>query len=173
MKVVVQGIVDDGDFFEIMKDYAKNIIVGFARMEGKTVGIVGNQPNALAGCLDIDSSTKGARFVRFCEAFNIPIITFVDVPGFLPGTAQEYGGIIRQGAKLYMLAEAVPKLQYYAKGIWRSSDIMSSKHLRDVNYAWPSAEVAVMGAKGAVEILFRGQNVEENTAEYTENLPIP
>ena len=177
MKTVVQGIVDDGDFFEIMKDYAKNIVVGFARMEGKTVGIVGNQPNALAGCLDIDSSTKGARFVRFCDAFNIPIITFVDVPGFLPGTAQEYGGIIRQGAKLlYAFAEAtVPKITVITRKAYGGAyDVMSSKHLRgDVNYAWPSAEVAVMGAKGAVEIIFRGQNVEENTAEYTEKFANP
>ena len=146
-------------------------------MEGKTVGIVGNQPNALAGCLDIDSSTKGARFVRFCDAFNIPIITFVDVPGFLPGTAQEYGGIIRQGAKLlYAFAEAtVPKITVITRKAYGGAyDVMSSKHLRgDVNYAWPSAEVAVMGAKGAVEIIFRGQNVEENTAEYTEKFANP
>ena len=132
MKLIVQGIVDDGDFFEIMKDYAKNIIVGFARMEGKTVGIVGNQPNQLAGCLDIDSSTKGARFVRFCDAFNIPIVTFVDVPGFLPGTAQEYGGIIRQGAKLlYAYAGAtVPKLTVITRKAYGGAyDVMSSKHL--------------------------------------------
>ena len=177
MKLIVQGIVDDGDFFEIMKDYAKNIIVGFARMEGKTVGIVGNQPNQLAGCLDIDSSTKGARFVRFCDAFNIPIITFVDVPGFLPGTAQEYGGIIRQGAKLlYAYAEAtVPKVTVITRKAYGGAyDVMSSKHLRgDVNYAWPGAEVAVMGAKGAVEIIFRGENVEENTLEYTEKFANP
>ena len=177
MKLIVQGIVDDGDFFEIMKDYAKNIIVGFARMEGKTVGIVGNQPNQLAGCLDIDSSTKGARFVRFCDAFNIPIVTFVDVPGFLPGTAQEYGGIIRQGAKLlYAYAEAtVPKLTVITRKAYGGAyDVMSSKHLRgDVNYAWPGAEVAVMGAKGAVEIIFRGENVEENTLEYTEKFANP
>ena len=160
-----------------MKDYAKNIIVGFARMEGKTVGIVGNQPNQLAGCLDIDSSTKGARFVRFCDAFNIPIVTFVDVPGFLPGTAQEYGGIIRQGAKLlYAYAEAtVPKLTVITRKAYGGAyDVMSSKHLRgDVNYAWPGAEVAVMGAKGAVEIIFRGENVEENTLEYTEKFANP
>jgi len=177
MKLIVQGIVDDGDFFEIMKDYAKNIIVGFARMEGKTVGIVGNQPNQLAGCLDIDSSTKGARFVRFCDAFNIPIVTFVDVPGFLPGTAQEYGGIIRQGAKLlYAYAEAtVPKVTVITRKAYGGAyDVMSSKHLRgDVNYAWPGAEVAVMGAKGAVEIIFRGENVEENTLEYTEKFANP
>jgi propionyl-CoA carboxylase beta chain len=177
MKLIVRGIVDDGDFFEIMKDYAKNIVVGFARMEGKTVGIVGNQPNALAGCLDIDSSTKAARFVRFCDSFGIPLVTFVDVPGFLPGTAQEYGGIIRQGAKLlYAYAEAtVPKITVITRKAYGGAyDVMSSKHLRgDVNYAWPAAEVAVMGAKGAVEIIFRGENVDENTLEYTEKFANP
>ena len=177
MKSVVEAVVDDMDFFEIMKDYAKNIVVGFGRMEGKTVGIVGNQPNALAGCLDINSSTKGARFVRFCDAFNIPIVTFVDVPGFLPGTSQEHGGIIRQGAKLlYAYAEAtVPKITVITRKAYGGAyDVMSSKHLRgDVNYAWPSAEIAVMGAKGAVEIIFRGQNVEENTLAYSKKFANP
>ena len=158
--------------FEVMPDYAKNIVVGFGRMEGRTVGVVGNQPMELAGCLDIDSSTKAARFVRFCDAFNIPLVTFVDVPGFLPGTAQEYGGIIRHGAKLlYAYAEAsVPKLTVITRKAYGGAyDVMSSKHLRgDVNYAWPSAQIAVMGAKGAVEIIFRGKDVDRRTLEYTE-----
>ncbi|MGH0127512.1 UNVERIFIED_CONTAM: hypothetical protein FKN15_015176 [Acipenser sinensis] len=149
---IVRGIVDEREFFEIMPNYAKNIVVGFARMNGRTVGIVGNQPKVASGCLDINSSVKGARFVRFCDAFNIPIITFVDVPGFLPGTAQEYGGIIRHGAKLlFAFAEAtVPKITVITRKAYGGAyDVMSSKHLRgDVNYAWPSAEVAVMGAKG-------------------------
>jgi propionyl-CoA carboxylase beta chain len=177
MKTIVHGVLDDGDFFEIMKDYAKNIIVGFGRMEGKTVGVVGNQPNALAGCLDINASTKAARFVRFCDAFNIPIVTFVDVPGFLPGTAQEYSGIIRQGAKLlYAYAEAtVPKITVITRKAYGGAyDVMASKHLRgDVNYAWPGAEIAVMGAKGAVEIIFRGKNIEENTLEYSKKFANP
>ncbi|XP_050722736.1 propionyl-CoA carboxylase beta chain, mitochondrial-like [Eriocheir sinensis] len=158
---VVQSIVDEGDFFEIMPNYAKNIIIGFARMNGRTVGIVGNQPKAAAGCLDINSSVKGARFVRFCDAFNIPLVTFVDVPGFLPGTAQEYGGIIRHGAKLlFAFAEAtVPKITVITRKAYGGAyDVMSSKHLRgDMNYTWPTAEVAVMGAKGAVSILYRGE----------------
>ena len=174
---VIKSVVDDGDYFEIMPDYAKNIVVGFARLDGATVGVVGNQPMDKAGCLDIDSSVKGARFVRFCDAFNIPVVTFVDVPGFLPGTAQEYGGIIRQGAKLlYAYAECtVPKLTVITRKAYGGAyDVMSSKHLRgDVNYAWPSAEVAVMGAKGAVEIIFRGQNVEENTKEYEDRFANP
>ncbi|CAE7737674.1 PCCB [Symbiodinium sp. KB8] len=167
----------DEHFFEVMPDYAKNIIVGFARMDGHTVGIVGNQPMELAGCLDIDSSVKAARFVRFCDAFNIPLVTFVDVPGFLPGTTQEYGGIIRHGAKLlYAYAGAnVPKLTVITRKAYGGAyDVMSSKHLRgDVNYAWPSAEIAVMGAKGAVEIIFRGKNVEEKTEEYTRAFANP
>lgn len=166
---VILDVVDDRDFFEIMPTYAKNIIVGFARMNGQTVGTVGNNPKSAAGCLDINASIKGARFVRFCDAFNIPIITFVDVPGFLPGTAQEYGGIIRHGAKLlYAFAEAtVPKITVITRKAYGGAyDVMSSKHLRgDVNYAWPTAEVAVMGAKGAVSILYRGK---KDVAKYEE-----
>jgi len=177
MTMVIEKVVDDGEYFQIMPDFAKNIVVGFARLDGATVGVVGNQPMDKAGCLDIDSSVKGARFVRFCDAFNIPVVTFVDVPGFLPGTAQEYGGIIRQGAKLlYAYAECtVPKLTVITRKAYGGAyDVMSSKHLKgDVNYAWPSAEVAVMGAKGAVEIIFRGENVEENTAKYEERFANP
>uniref|UniRef100_A0A3P8SZA5 Propionyl-CoA carboxylase beta chain, mitochondrial n=1 Tax=Amphiprion percula TaxID=161767 RepID=A0A3P8SZA5_AMPPE len=173
-----QYIVDAKDFFEIMPNYAKNIVVGFARMNGRTVGIVGNQPKVASGCLDINSSVKGARFVRFCDAFNIPIITFVDVPGFLPGTAQEYGGIIRHGAKLlFAFAEAtVPKITIITRKAYGGAyDVMSSKHLRgDVNYAWPTAEVAVMGAKGAVQIIFRGkENQAEAEAEYVDKFANP
>ena len=174
---VFKQVVDDSDFFEIMPDFAKNIVIGFARMDGHTVGIVGNQPMQLAGCLDIDASIKAARFVRFCDAFNIPIMTFVDVPGFLPGTTQEHGGIIRHGAKLlYAYAEAtVPKITVITRKAYGGAyDVMASKHLRgDVNYAWPSAEIAVMGAKGAVEIIFRGQNIEENTNEYMRKFANP
>lgn len=177
MHNAISAIVDDYNFFEIMPDYAKNILVGFARMEGRTVGIVANQPKELAGCLDIDASVKGARFVRFCDAFNIPIITFVDVPGFLPGTAQEYGGIIRHGAKLlYAYAEAtVPKVTVITRKAYGGAyDVMSSKHLRgDVNYAWPTAEIAVMGAKGAVEIIFRGKDLKKREAEYVEKFANP
>uniref|UniRef100_A0A3B4C1Q6 Propionyl-CoA carboxylase beta chain, mitochondrial n=1 Tax=Pygocentrus nattereri TaxID=42514 RepID=A0A3B4C1Q6_PYGNA len=175
---IIHSIVDERDFFEIMPNYAKNIVVGFARMNGRTVGIVGNQPKVASGCLDINSSVKGARFVRFCDAFNIPIITFVDVPGFLPGTAQEYGGIIRHGAKLlYAFAEAtIPKITIITRKAYGGAyDVMSSKHLRgDVNYAWPTAEVAVMGAKGAVQIIFRGKdNQAEAEAEYVEKFANP
>uniref|UniRef100_A0A3Q2ZKR0 Propionyl-CoA carboxylase beta chain, mitochondrial n=1 Tax=Kryptolebias marmoratus TaxID=37003 RepID=A0A3Q2ZKR0_KRYMA len=175
---IIHAIVDERDFFEIMPTYAKNIVVGFARMNGRTVGIVGNQPKVASGCLDINSSVKGARFVRFCDAFNIPIITFVDVPGFLPGTAQEYGGIIRHGAKLlYAFAEAtVPKITIITRKAYGGAyDVMSSKHLRgDVNYAWPTAEVAVMGAKGAVQIIFRGkENQAKAEAEYVEKFANP
>ncbi|XP_044525926.1 propionyl-CoA carboxylase beta chain, mitochondrial [Gracilinanus agilis] len=175
---IVHAVVDEREFFEIMPNYAKNIIIGFARMNGKTVGIVGNQPKVASGCLDINSSVKGARFVRFCDAFNIPLITFVDVPGFLPGTAQEYGGIIRHGAKLlYAFAEAtVPKITVITRKAYGGAyDVMSSKHLRgDVNYAWPTAEIAVMGAKGAVEIIFKGkENVEAAQAEYVEKFANP
>ncbi len=178
MKTVISTVADDGDYFEIMPDHAKNITVGFGRMEGKTVGFVGNQPTELAGCLDIDSSTKAARFVRFCDAFGIPLVTFVDVPGFLPGTSQEYGGIIRQGAKLlYAFAEAtVPKVTVITRKAYGGAyDVMSSKHLRgDVNYAWPSAEVAVMGAKGAVEIIFRGApNIAQEEADYVDTFANP
>uniref|UniRef100_A0A8D1M5D5 Propionyl-CoA carboxylase beta chain, mitochondrial n=1 Tax=Sus scrofa TaxID=9823 RepID=A0A8D1M5D5_PIG len=175
---IIYSIVDERDFFEIMPNYAKNIIVGFARMNGRTVGIVGNQPKVASGCLDINSSVKGARFVRFCDAFNIPLITFVDVPGFLPGTAQEYGGIIRHGAKLlYAFAEAtVPKITVITRKAYGGAyDVMSSKHLcGDTNYAWPTAEIAVMGAKGAVEIIFKGhENVEAAQAEYIEKFANP
>merc|ERR1711957_529780 len=156
--------------FEIMPDFAKNIVIGFARLDGRPVGVVANQPSMLAGCLDIDASVKAARFVRFCDSFNIPIVTFVDVPGFMPGTDQEYGGIIKHGAKLlYAYAEAtVPKITFITRKAYGGAyDVMSSKHLNgDFNYAWPTAEVAVMGAKGAVEIIFRGKNVEEETANY-------
>ncbi|XP_025231861.1 propionyl-CoA carboxylase beta chain, mitochondrial isoform X6 [Theropithecus gelada] len=175
---IIHSVVDEREFFEIMPNYAKNIIVGFARMNGRTVGIVGNQPNVASGCLDINSSVKGARFVRFCDAFNIPLITFVDVPGFLPGTAQEYGGIIRHGAKLlYAFAEAtVPKVTVITRKAYGGAyDVMSSKHLcGDTNYAWPTAEIAVMGAKGAVEIIFKGhENVEAAQAEYIEKFANP
>ncbi|ESO96016.1 hypothetical protein LOTGIDRAFT_116228 [Lottia gigantea] len=178
IKDVINGVVDEDDFFEIMPNYAKNIVVGFGRMNGKTVGIVGNQPKVAAGCLDINASVKGARFVRFCDAFNIPIITFVDVPGFLPGTNQEYGGIIRHGAKLlFAYAEAtVPKITVITRKAYGGAyDVMSSKHLRgDINYAWPTAEVAVMGAKGAVSIIFRGgQNQAEQELEYIDKFANP
>jgi len=168
---VIGKVVDDYEFFEIMPDFARNIVIGFSRLDGRTVGVVGNQPNALAGCLDIDASVKGARFVRFCDAFNIPLVTFVDVPGFLPGTNQEHGGIIRHGAKLlYAYAEAtVPKLTVITRKAYGGAyDVMSSKHLRgDVNFSWPTGEVAVMGAKGAVEIIFRGSgDSAKNVAEY-------
>jgi propionyl-CoA carboxylase beta chain len=177
MKQVVTRILDEDDFCEIQPDYAKNILIGFGRMNGKTVGVVANQPKELAGCLDINASVKAARFVRFCDAFNIPLMTFVDVPGFLPGVGQEHGGIIRHGAKLlYAYAEAtVPKVTVITRKAYGGAyDVMSSKHLRgDVNYAWPSGEIAVMGAKGAVEIIFRGKNVEEETAKYEEAFANP
>ncbi|GEO80838.1 acyl-CoA carboxylase subunit beta [Pararhodospirillum oryzae] len=177
MKELIEKVVDEGDFFEIAPNYAGNLITGFGRMEGSTVGFVANQPMVLAGCLDIDSARKGARFVRFCDAFNIPIVTFVDVPGFLPGTAQEYGGIIKHGAKLlYAFAEAtVPKVTVITRKAYGGAyDVMSSKHLRgDVNYAWPSAEIAVMGPKGAVEIIFRQdmsdpEKIAQRTEEYRQ-----
>jgi propionyl-CoA carboxylase beta chain len=159
IKELILKVVDDGDFFELQPDYAKNIVIGMARMAGRTVGVVANNPQVLAGCLDIKSSIKAARFVRFCDAFNIPVITFVDVPGFMPGTSQEYGGIIKHGAKLlYAYAECtVPKITVITRKAYGGAyDVMSSKHLRgDVNFAWPHAEIAVMGAKGAVEIIFR------------------
>jgi propionyl-CoA carboxylase beta chain len=159
IKDVIHRIVDHGDFFEVHEHWARNIVVGFARMDGRSVGIVANQPAFLAGCLDIDSSTKGGRFVRFCDAFNIPILTFEDVPGFLPGTAQEFGGIIRHGAKLlYAYAEAtVPKITVITRKAYGGAYcVMGSKHLRtDVNLAWPTAEIAVMGPEGAVNIVYR------------------
>jgi len=161
MKELISKVVDEADFFEISKDFAKNIITAFARLDGQTVGIVANQPLALAGVLDIDASRKAARFVRFCDAFNIPIVTFVDVPGFMPGTKQELGGLIKHGAKLlFAYAEAtVPKVTVITRKAYGGAyDVMSSKHLRgDVNYAWPTAEIAVMGSKGAVEIIFRAE----------------
>ena len=182
MKELITKVVDEGDFFELQGDYAKNIITGFARIEGATVGVVANQPMVLAGCLDIDSSLKAARFVRFCDCFNIPILTFVDVPGFLPGTAQEYDGIIKHGAKLlYAFTEAtVPKVTVITRKAYGGAYVvMSSKHLRgDVNYAWPSAEIAVMGPKGAVEIIFRSDlgdpaKIEARTQEYRERFANP
>ncbi len=182
MKELIAKIVDDGDFFELQPSYAANILVGFARMEGATIGIVANQPMVLAGCLDIDSARKAARFVRFCDCFQIPIVTFVDVPGFLPGTAQEYGAIIKHGAKLlFAFAEAtVPKVTLITRKAYGGAyDVMSSKHLRgDVNFAWPSAEIAVMGPKGAVEIIFRADlgdeaAIEARTEEYREKFANP
>jgi propionyl-CoA carboxylase beta chain len=159
IKDVIHRVVDDGWFFEVHEHFARNIVVGFARLDGRPVGIVANQPAFLAGCLDINSSVKGARFVRFCDAFNIPIVTFEDVPGFLPGTEQEFGGIIRHGAKLlYAYAEAtVPKITVITRKAYGGAYcVMGSKHLRtDVNFAWPSAEIAVMGAEGAVNIVYR------------------
>jgi len=170
IKDVIHRVVDHGRFFEVQEHWARNIVIGFARMDGRTVGIVANQPAYLAGCLDIDSSTKGARFVRFCDAFNIPILTFEDVPGFLPGTAQEFGGIIRHGAKLlYAYAEAtVPKITIITRKAYGGAYcVMGSKHLRtDVNLAWPTAEIAVMGAEGAVNIVYRR---ELATAEDPES----
>jgi len=161
MKELILKVADESDFFEIQKDYAANIITGFVRIEGQTVGVVANQPMVLAGCLDIDSSRKAARFVRFCDAFEIPILTLVDVPGFLPGTGQEYGGVIKHGAKLlFAYGEAtVPKVTVITRKAYGGAyDVMTSKHLRgDFNYAWPTAEIAVMGAKGAVEILYRSE----------------
>ncbi len=182
IKELILKVVDDTDFFEIAPDHAKNIVIGFGRMAGHPVGIVANQPLVLAGCLDIKSSIKAARFVRFCDAFNIPIITFVDVPGFMPGTAQEYGGIIKHGAKLlYAYAECtVPKVTVITRKAYGGAyDVMSSKHLRgDVNFAWPSAEIAVMGPKGAVEIIFRKdagdpQKLAERTEEYRKKFANP
>jgi len=186
MKQVITETVDNGEFFEIKEQFAPNIIVGFARYNGISVGIVANQPAYLSGVLDIDSSIKGARFVRFCDCFNIPVVTFVDVPGFLPGTAQEYGGAIRNGAKiLYAYAEAtVPKITVITRKAYGGAYcVMSSKHLRgDINYAWPSGEIAVMGSKGAVEVLYARQAksapdpkafLAEKEAEYHEKVSNP
>ena len=182
IKELIEKVVDEGDFFELQPAYAGNIVIGFARMEGHTVGIVANQPMVLAGCLDIDASKKAARFVRFCDCFNIPIVTFVDVPGFLPGTAQEFGGIIKHGAKLlFAYPEAtVPKVTVITrKACGGAYDVMSSKHIRgDLNYAWPTAEIAVMGPKGAVEIIFRGDlddpaKIEARTEEYRSRFANP
>ena len=182
IKELIHKVVDDGDFFELQPDYAKNIVIGFGRMSGAPVGFVANQPLVLAGCLDIKSSIKAARFVRFCDAFNIPIVTFVDVPGFMPGTAQEYGGIIKHGAKLlYAYAECtVPKVTVITRKAYGGAyDVMASKHLRgDVNLAWPSAEIAVMGPKVAVEIIFREEKndpakLARREAEYKEKFANP
>jgi len=182
MKELIEKVVDEADFFELQPDYARNIIIGFGRLEGATVGIVANQPTVLAGCLDIDSSRKAARFVRFCDCFNIPIVTFVDVPGFLPGTAQEHGAIIKHGAKLlFAYGEAtVPKVTVITRKAYGGAyDVMSSKHLRgDVNYAWPTAEIAVMGPKGAVEIIFRAdtgtaEQIAQRTEEYRAKFANP
>ena len=182
MHELITKVVDDGDFFELKPDFAGNILIGFGRMGGSTVGVVANQPMVLAGCLDIQSSVKAARFVRFCDAFSIPIVTFVDVPGFLPGTAQEYGGIIRHGAKLlYAYAECtVPKVTVITRKAYGGAyDVMASKHLRgDVNLAWPTAEIAVMGPKGAVEIIFRedigdDEKIAQRTEEYRQKFANP
>jgi len=171
MREVITKVVDDGEFLEIMQHWAGNILIGYARLDGRSVGIVANQPAMLAGVLDINASVKAARFVRFCDAFNIPIVTFVDVPGFLPGTAQEHGGIIRHGAKLlYAYAEAtVPKLTVITRKAYGGAyDVMSSKHLRgDINLAWPTAEIAVMGPDGAVNIVFRKEISEAADPEET------
>ncbi|KAJ3191470.1 hypothetical protein HK101_007687 [Irineochytrium annulatum] len=178
IKDVITRVVDDGDFYEIMPDYARNMVIGFARMGGETVSVIANQPLVSSGVLDINSSVKAARWVRFCDAFNIPLITFVDVPGFLPGTAQEHGGIIRHGAKLlYAYAEAtVPKITVITRKAYGGAyDVMSSKHLKgDSNYSWPTGEIAVMGAKGAVEIIFR--HVKDKTqaeADYVNKFANP
>lgn len=182
MKELVVKIADEGDFFEIQEDFAKNIITGFMRLEGQTVGVVANQPMILAGCLDIDSSRKAARFVQFCDCFEIPILTLVDVPGFLPGTSQEYGGVIKHGAKLlFAYGEAtVPKVTVITRKAYGGAyDVMASKHLRgDFNYAWPTAEIAVMGAKGATEIIHRADlgdtvKIAAHTADYENRFANP
>ncbi len=182
MKELITKVADERNFFEIQPDFAANLIIGFIRIDGSTVGIVANQPLVLAGCLDINASRKGARFIRFCDAFNIPVLTFVDVPGFMPGTSQEYGGIIKHGAKLlYAYAECtVPKVTVITRKAYGGAyDVMSSKHLRgDVNFAWPSAEIAVMGPKGAVEIIFRSdigdpEKIKVREAEYREKFANP
>ena len=182
MKELILKVVDEGDFFEIQANFARNIVTGFGRIEGRTVGIVANQPMVLAGVLDADASRKAARFVRFCDAFEIPIVTFVDVPGFLPGTAQEYGGLIKHGAKLlFAFTQAtVPLVTVITrKAFGGAYDVMASKHIgADVNYAWPSAQIAVMGAKGAVEIIFRQdmddpEKIAKRTEEYEQRFLSP
>jgi propionyl-CoA carboxylase beta chain len=182
MKELIHKIADEADFYEIQEEFAKNIITGFIRLEGQSVGVVANQPMVLAGCLDIDSSRKAARFVRFCDAFEIPILTLVDVPGFLPGTSQEYGGVIKHGAKLlFAYGEAtVPKVTVITRKAYGGAyDVMASKHLRgDFNYAWPTAEIAVMGAKGATEIIHRGDlgdadKIAAHTADYEDRFANP
>ncbi len=177
MHEVLRRVVDKGEFFEVQRDYAQNLIVGFARLGGRPVGVVANQPAALAGVLDISASLKGARFIRFCDAFNVPLVTFEDVPGFLPGVAQEHGGIIKHGAKLlFAYCEAtVPKLTVITRKAYGGAyDVMNSKHIRgDYNVAWPSAEIAVMGPQGAVEILYKGEATEEKIAEYRDKFAHP
>ncbi|MBS1618849.1 MAG: methylmalonyl-CoA carboxyltransferase, partial [Bacteroidetes bacterium] len=186
MRDVIQELVDNESFYEVHKDFAENIVVGFARLAGRSIGIVANQPAVLAGVLDINSSTKGARFVRFCDCFNIPLLTLVDVPGFLPGTDQEWHGIITNGAKLlYAFSEAtVPKITVITRKAYGGAyDVMNSKHIgADMNYAWPNAEIAVMGAKGAAEIIFKreissaadpAQKLDEMVNQYTENFANP
>ncbi|MDG1880143.1 MAG: acyl-CoA carboxylase subunit beta [Paracoccaceae bacterium] len=182
IKELILKLSDEGDFFELQKEFAANIVTGFIRLEGRTIGVVANQPLVLAGVLDIDSSRKAARFVRFCDAFEIPILTLVDVPGFLPGTSQEYGGVIKHGAKLlFAYGEAtVPKVTLITRKAYGGAyDVMASKHLRgDFNYAWPTAEIAVMGAKGAVEILYRQElsdkkKIEQRTKEYEKRFANP
>jgi propionyl-CoA carboxylase beta chain len=165
IKELIAKVVDEADFFELSAAWARNVVVGLARIEGRTVGVVANQPLVLAGVLDSDASRKAARFVRFCDAFGIPVVTFVDVPGFLPGTAQEHGGIIRHGAKLLFAYSqcTVPLVTVITRKAYGGAyDVMASKHIGgDVNYAWPTAQIAVMGAKGAAEIIFRGRSPEE------------
>ncbi len=182
MKELITKLSDEGDFYEIQEEFAKNIITGFIRLEGRSVGVVANQPMVLAGCLDNDSSRKAARFVRFCDAFEIPILTLVDVPGFLPGTGQEYGGVIKHGAKLlFAYGEAtVPKVTVITRKAYGGAyDVMASKHLRgDFNYAWPTAEIAVMGAKGATEIIFRSElgdaeKIAARTQDYEDRFANP
>jgi propionyl-CoA carboxylase beta chain len=186
MRDVIQGVVDDGSFLEVHKDFAENIVVGFARLAGRSIGIVGNQPASLAGVLDIHASVKGARFVRFCDCFNIPLLVFEDVPGFLPGTDQEWNGIITNGAKLlFAFSEAtVPRVTVITRKAYGGAyDVMNSKHIgADMNYAWPTAEIAVMGAKGATEIIFKKEiseaadkeaKLNEKVAEYTHKFANP
>lgn len=182
MREVIETVADEGDFLEIQKDHAGNILCGFIRLDGNTVGVVANQPLVLAGCLDINASKKAARFIRFCDSFEIPILTFVDVPGFLPGVAQEYGGIIKHGAKLlFAYSEAsVPLVTVITRKAYGGAyDVMASKHIKaDVNYAWPSAEIAVMGAKGATEILYRSElgdkeKIAQRTADYEARFANP
>ncbi len=186
IKEVIEGIVDGGDFFEVHKHYAENIVVGFARLGGRSIGIVANQPASLAGVLDNDASVKGARFVRFCDCFNIPLLVLEDVPGFLPGTDQEWNAIIMNGAKLlYAFSEAtVPRITVITRKAYGGAyDVMNSKHIgADMNYAWPTAEIAVMGAKGAAEIIFKNEiktaddpqaKLDEKVDEYTEKFANP
>jgi propionyl-CoA carboxylase beta chain len=182
IKELILKVADEGDFFEIQQSFAKNIVTGFGRIEGRTVGFVANQPMVLAGVLDSDASRKAARFVRFCDCFSIPIVTFVDVPGFLPGTAQEYGGLIKHGAKLlFAYAEAtVPKITVITRKAYGGAyDVMASKHLRgDMNYAWPTAQIAVMGARGAVEIIYRkdigdAEKIAAHTKAYEDRFLSP